>query len=385
MTFINSILIHYTWYGIALLALLLTLFFVQLYYYAIAYNRIYNYRLMRRRNTRCDNPPISVIVAIRGESERFLDTELPTLLAQEYHTFEVVVIYIGSDMDYLRELERIRDNNAHMRLTKLGGNDRIRISTKQALNIGIKSAHYDNLLFTTSGAVPRSNEWIAYMAKGFERGMVVTAPSVPNFEDGGKIRTTLMRTAELHQWRNAFASAVNGELYCAPRSNFGFTHRLYDATRGYNHLALDNGDNDLYVQSIANAQRTAVVLSPHSVVVEERSSRWSEWLEYMRYNNSTRVHYPLKARMNGNRERGSRILFFLASICSLVVLPSELRIAVALLVLLRYAIVVWSTRRTAHKLGEKRIAKLYWLYDIVGPVLEVMTRARIDNSSKVWR
>ncbi|MBO5733247.1 MAG: glycosyltransferase [Alistipes sp.] len=385
MTFINSILIHYTWYGIALLALLLTLFFVQLYYYAIAYNRIYNYRLMRRRNKRCDNPPISVIVAIRGESERFLDTELPTLLAQEYHTFEVVVIYIGSDMDYLRELERIRDNNAHMRLTKLGGNDRIRISTKQALNIGIKSAHYDNLLFTTSGAVPRSNEWIAYMAKGFERGMVVTAPSVPSFEDGGKIRTTLMRTAELHQWRNAFASAVNGELYCAPRSNFGFTHRLYDATRGYNHLALDNGDNDLYVQSIANAQRTAVVLSPHSVVVEERSSRWSEWLEYMRYNNSTRVHYPLKARMNGNRERGSRILFFLASICSLVVLPSELRIAVALLVLLRYAIVVWSTRRTARKLGEKRIAKLYWLYDIVGPVLEVMTRARIDNSSKVWR
>ena len=174
---------------------------------------------------------------------------------------------------------------------------------------------------------------------------------------------------------------------CRPvdEGGFGFTHRLYDATRGYNHLALDNGDNDLYVQSIANAQRTAVVLSPHSVVVEERSSRWSEWLEYMRYNNSTRVHYPLKARMNGNRERGSRILFFLTSICSLVVLPSELRIAVALLVLLRYAIVVWSTRRTARKLGEKRIAKLYWLYDIVGPVLEVMTRARIDNSSKVWR
>lgn len=385
MPIINDIIAHYTWYGIALLALLVILFFVQLYYYAIAYNRIYNYRLMRRRVKRSENPPISVIVAIRGESDHFLEVELPALLSQEYHTFEVVVIYIGSDMDYFRELQRIRENNAHMRLTKLGGNDRIRISTKQALNIGIKSAHYDNLLFTTPGAVPRSNEWIAYMAKGFERGLVIAAPAVPNFEDGGTLRTTLMRTAELHQWRNAFASAVNGELYCAPRSNFGFTHKLYDSTRGYNHLALDNGDNDLYLQSVATPKRTAVVLSPHSVMVEERSSNWREWIEYMRYNNSTREHYPLKAKMAGSRERGSRILFFLAAICSLVVFPLELQIATAVLVLTRYAIVVWSSQRTARKLGERGIARLYWMYDLIGPILEFITRSRGNNNAKVWR
>ena len=159
MAFFFFFFSHYAWQGLALVGVVLVLWFVQLYYYAIAYNRIYKFRLMRRRKLRCENPAISVIVAVRGENEGFLCEELPRLLAQQYHTFEVVVIYIGSDIDYYDELQRIRDNYSNMRLTKMGGNPQLYISTKQALNVGIKSAQYDNLLFTTTGAMPRSDEW----------------------------------------------------------------------------------------------------------------------------------------------------------------------------------------------------------------------------------
>ncbi|MBR2975563.1 MAG: glycosyltransferase [Alistipes sp.] len=385
MIFLNNILAHYSWQGVALVSLLVVLFFVQLYYYAIAYNRIYRFRLMRRRTLRCEQPPISVIVAVRGENEEFLSIELPTLLAQQYHTFEVVVIYIGNDEDYLRELQRIRDNNAHLRLTKLGGNERIYISTKQALNIGIKSAQYDNLLFTTPSAVPRSEEWVAYMAKGFERGMVVAAPAVPHFENDG-LKSYVMRLTEFHRQRNAFARAVSGKLYYAPRSNYGFTRALYDSTRGYNHLSLDIGDNDLYLRAIATPKRTAVVLSAHSIVEEERPAAWGEWMELMRYYDTTKEHYPADARRFARRELVSRTLFMLAAIAALVVLPHELRIATAVVMLLRYAIVVWSSRRTARKLGERNIALLYWIYDIFGPVVELLIARRSSHSTpKVWR
>ncbi len=385
MTFFNDILAHYGWQGIALVSLVVVLFFVQIYYYGIAYNRIFSYRLMRRKRS-CENPPVSVIVVVRGEIESFIQSELPALLAQEYHTFEIVVIYIGNDIDYLGELQRFKECNAHMRLTRLEHNERIRISTKQALNIGIKSANYDKLLFTTTGAQPRSNDWISYMAKGFERGAVVAAPIVPHFEGKSSLRTYLMRLAELHEWRNSFASAVRGRLYTAPRSNFGFTRQLYNSTRGYNHLGIDCGENDLYVQSIASPKRVAMVLSPHSTVVEERGRKWSEWLEYMRYNNSTKELYPAGAKVMRRRERGSRILLFLTAIAAFLVLPLELVLFTALVLLIRYGVVVWSSRRTARKLGEKGIAWRYWIYDLIGPVLEYM----IDNHSstknaKVWR
>lgn len=369
----------------ALAGVLVVLFIVQLYYYVIAYYRIYRYRLMRRRKKIIENPPISVIVALRGENEEFLTKELPALLHQDYGHYEVVVVYIGGDIDYYDELQLARENYSNMRLTRIGGDSRIYISTKQALNVGIKSAQYDALLFTTPGATPRSEQWVSLMAKGFERGMIVAAPAVPHFEVD-TMKTYLMRMVEFHRERNAMAQAVSDKLYYAPRSNYGYTRALYDSTRGFNHLGIDIGDNDLYLHSIATPERTAVVLSRHSVVVEERPERWSEWLELMRYYSSTHEHYPTSAKTFVRRECGSRVLFFLAAITAIAILPLELKLGAIALVLLRYAIVVGTSRRVAARMGERGIALRYWVYDLFGPIVEKMISSKHShNTPKLWR
>lgn len=383
--FFNTILEHYQWQGVALIGVLLLLFFVQLFYYAIAYNRIHSFRLMRRRRKILDNPPISVIVAVRGENESFLTDELPVLLQQEYDHFEVVVVYIGGNMEYYEQLQFIRDSHSNMRLTRMGGDERIYISTKQALNVGIKSAQYDSLLFTTPGATPRSERWVSLMAKGFEYGMVVAAPAVATFEHN-TLKTYIMRMVEFHRERNAMSRAVRDKLYYAPRCNYGYTRRLYESTRGFNYLGIDIGDNDLYLQAIATPERTAVVLSRHSIVEEERPERWSEWMELMRYYSSTKRYYPASARTFARHERGSRLLFFLATIAAMVVLPMELKLGTIGLVLMRYLIVVWSARRTARRLGERGVALKYWIYDLFGPIVEWRIESKPSHKTpKLWR
>lgn len=388
MQFLNNILQHYSWQGIALVLLAVTLFAIQIYYYAIAYNRIISFRLMREREKRRDNPAISVIVPMRGESERFLVDELPALLHQEYDHYEVVVVYIGSDNDYYDELQRIRDNHSYMRLTKMGGNERFYISTKQALNVGIKSAQYDCLLFTTPGASPISNEWVATMAKGFERGSVVIAPAVPNFENKS-LSTYIMRMMEFNMLRNAMACAVDGKPYYAPRSNYGFDRKLYDGERGYNYLGMDIGENDLFLQEIATAKRTSVVMSRHSIVTEERINMASEWVEQMRYLGNARRFYPAYAKLFTARELRSRALFFLVIVAIIAILPLELGLGAIGLLLLRYAIVVWSSRRVAHKLGERDMALKYWIYDLFGPMLEMMLWSKKSHNkphtSRIWK
>ena len=385
MHFFNEILQHYSWQGITLVLLTVTLFFIQLYYYVIAYNRIIGFRLLRAREKRRDNPPVSVIVPMRGESERFLVDELPALLHQDYAHYEVVVIYIGGDSDYYDELQRIRDNHSYMRLTKMGGNERLYISTKQALNVGIKSAQYDCLLFTIPNATPISSDWVATMAKGFERGSVVIAPAVPNFE-GKSLSTYLMRLIEFNMMRNAMARAVVGKPYYAPRSNYGFDRSLYERTRGYNHLKIDIGENDLYLQAIANGRRTSVVMTRKSIVKEERIDMVSEWVEQMRYLGNARRYYPRDAKIFTTRELGSRALFFFAILAILVLLPLELKLGAIGLLLVRYAIVVWSSRRVAHKLGESDIALKYWIYDLFGPALEWMLWSKKSrNTPRVWK
>ena len=319
----------------------------------------------------------------------FLVDELPALLHQEYDHYEVVVVYIGSDNDYYDELQRIRDNHSYMRLTRMGGsNERFYISTKQALNVGIKSAQYDCLLFTIPGATPVSNEWVATMAKGFERGSVVIAPAVPNFE-GNNLSTYIMRMIELNQMRNAMVCAIEGKPYYAPRSNYGFDRKLYDSERGYNYLGLDIGENDLFLQEIATAKRTSVVMSRHSIVKEERIDMVSEWKEQMRYYGNTRQFYPAAAKHFTTRELGSRALFFIVAIAIIVILPLELKLGAIGLLLLRYAIAVWSSRRVAHKLGERDMALKYWIYDLLGPMLEWMLWSKksrnLPNTSRIWK
>ena len=385
MQFFDEILQHYTWAGIALMSVIVVLFFVQLYYYVIAYYRIFRFRLMRRKRRYVEHPPVSVIVTVRGENERFLTDELPVLLNQQYDHYEVIVVYIGGDMEYYEQLQNIRNNYSYMRLTKMGGNDRIYITTKQALNVGIKSAQYEALLFTTTGSMPKSEEWISFMAKGFEYGEVVVGSSVASYENDN-VRNYLKRMVEMHNMRNAMASAVQGKFFYAPRCNYGFTKSLYDSTRGYNYLGIDIGDNDLYLQDIASPERLAVVLSPHAIVEEQRPESWREWLEYMRYYGSTVDSYPASRRLFMRRERGSRVLFFLSSIVAIVVMPLEVKIAVAALLLLRYIIVLFSSYRVGRKLGERGIASKYWIYDIVGLMVEwIIGSHDSHNTPKIWR
>jgi hypothetical protein len=383
--FFTQLLEAYSWQGLALMAVVVTLFFVQFYYYAISYYRIYRFRLMRRRKKILNTPPISVIVAVRGEDEKFLTEQLPVLLSQQYPIYEIVIVYIGNDVEYYDQLQNIRNNYSYMRLTKMSGSGRLYITNKQALNVGIKSAQYDALLFTTTWSLPRTELWIDFMSKGFERGEVIVGTSVPQFEHR-TLRTYIMRMVEFHRLRNAIARGVVDKVYYAPRSNYGFSRRLYESTRGYNHLGIDIGDNDLYLQDIATPKATSVVLSPDSVVVEERPEKWDEWIEHMRYYDSTRKNYPLEARIFISRERGSRVLFFLASIVALVVLPLELKLIVAALILLRYLVAVWSSHRISHRLGESGVAMKYWIYDLVGPIVEwIIELNESHNTPKIWK
>ena len=384
MHFFNQILEHYTWPGVLLLVILVALFAVQFYYYAIAYRRIHRFRLMNQKDKYCENPYMSVIVAVRGEDERFLSDQLPALLSQNYGVYEIIVVYIGRDIDYYAELQRIRDQRSNMKLTKLSGNGRIYITTKQAYNVGIKSAQYDNLLFTTPGTMPATEEWVTYMAYAFERGIIVTGASAPHFEEN-TTKTFLMRMAEFHYNRNHVAMAVGDRIWVASRSNFGFTRKLYEATRGFNHLNMDIGENDLYIQAITRPQRCAVMLSPKSLVYEERPSAWNEWLDVVRYNRSTAGYYPIAIKTFGLWESGSRTLFFLTTLAALVLLPLELKIFALSLALVRYLIVLLSTRKTAEKLGERGIVLKYWMYDLLGPAIDyIINLKRSNNSPKAW-
>jgi len=380
----EGFLAHYGWEGAALAGTLAVLLCVQLYYYVLVYGRIAGYKNNRREKLLDADPPVSVIMPLFAEDYAFVEERLPLVLAQSYSKFEVVIVYVGSDADFYEDLSRLRQSFPQITTTKIHLNPRFPISRKMALNVGIKSAHYEHLIFTSTDACPQTDKWLSLMAKGFTRGDVVIGYCGAERKKGAA--NYLMRTWRMMHAAEWLARAVRRRPYRGMLQNFGFTKSLYFGANGFTHLNMNIGEDDLFLQKVMTRDNVSVILSPRATLREKMWGGLSWGLGRMRYFGSAFRYYPRGARNYVQWEIGSRLLFFAAAVCALAVMPHEYRIAVAALVLLRYMIVVWEVKRIADRLGERGVAWFYWLYDLLSmPGAVLLSCIMLRKDKRVWR
>lgn len=366
--FFEDVIAHYGWQGVALAGVIVTLFFVQLYYYAIAYRRISRYRNNRRKKRLEQEPPVSIVVTLFSEDYAYLDERLPLLFQQEYEaTYEVVLVYVGSDGDFYEELQRLRLAHPNLVVTKFDFNPRFPISVKQAINLGIKSSHNQHIILTTSSAAPASAQWLAMMGKAFMRGDIVLGYSAIKPAKG--LVNYIVRMSNMHFSLYWLAQAVNHSAYRGIRHNIGFTKELYFGVKGFTHLSLNIGEDDLFIQRIAKRNNVSVVMIPKGRVIEQPWGGLRWWLATLRHYGQAWRYYPDWALNVAKWDIGSQTLFFLAVLTALIFMPLEFKLAALVLLLLRYIVVVMRMRSVGKRVGERGVALRYFLFDLFNPML----------------
>ena len=384
MQFVDSFLASYGWEGAALGGAMLLMFGLQLYYYIFFYGRIPGYKNNRREVTLPTEPPVSVIVPLFSEDYSFVEERLPLILAQSYPDFEVVIVYVGHDTDFYEDLTLLKASFPQIVATKIHLDPRFPISRKMALNVGIKSAHYEHLIFTSTDAVPQTDRWLSLMAKGFMRGEIVVGYC--GFERAKGFTNYLMRTWRMMHAVDWIARAVRRRPYRGTLHNFGFTKRLYFGANGFSHLNMNIGEDDLFLQRVMTRDNVSVILSPRAMLREKVWGGMKWWIGQLRYYGSSFRFYPRGVKCYVRWELISRVLFFVAVIVALVAMPLEYKLVAAGLLLLRYVAVAVEVRRIARRLGEGGMVLRYFLYDLLSPlwavVLGVLLLRRDD---RVWR
>ena len=384
MYFFDTFLTCYGWQGVALAASLLLLLGVQLYYYLFVYGRIPTYTNNARPVVRDPEPPLSVVVPMFSEDYSFVEERLPLMLAQKYPAFEVVIVYVGQDNDFYEDLLRLKHSFPQIATTKIHLDPRFPISRKMALNVGIKSAHYECMVFSSTDACPRSDRWLSLMAKGFERGDIVVGYC--GVERSKGLANYLMRAWRMMHSAEWLGRAVQRRPYRGTLHNLGFTKKLYFGVNGFGHLNMNIGEDDLFMQQVMTRDNVSVILSPRAALSEKTWGGLRWWMSQLRYYGSAERFYPLDVKNFVQWEHGSRVLFFAATVCALVAMPFEYRIAAGVLLLLRYVVVIAGVRRLARRLGESGMIGRYFLYDLTSPLwafwLGVLSLRRDD---RVWR
>ncbi len=385
MNYLDITLDHYGWAGTTLALLFILLLSIQLFYYIFRFRRVGTYyNNHSRQKVHEEAPSVSVVIPMFSEDYTFIENTLPLIMSQEAVSFEVIIVYVGSDNDFYEDILRLKQVLGNITLTKIERNDRFPISIKTALNVGIKAARNEHVVFTTTDSRPASDRWLSLMAKGFQRGDIVLGYCAMESESG--FWPQFIRLSRLSDSMNWLSSAVSGKPYRAIRSNMGFTKTLYFNAKGFNHLNMNIGEDDLFMQSIMSRANTSIILSPRATVVQKMWGGGAWWIDTLRYYNSSLSLYPLQAKNFVGWEFTSRILYFITFIAAMVLFPLELKLAVLILFHLRMIVMGSAVKCVAKRVGEDKIAIKYILFDIFNPLFMLYLRiVMLKKDKRVWR
>ncbi|MFR9543306.1 MAG: glycosyltransferase family 2 protein [Rikenellaceae bacterium] len=385
MDFFNTILLSYGWQGLALIALVVTLLIIQIFYYSFRFRRLGTYLNKSRMLIHETPPPVSLVIPMFSEDRGYLDEILPSLLSQKSVEYEVVVVYVGCDSDFYDDMLYLKEVLPNFSATKIERNDRFPISVKTALNIGIKAAKYEHIVFTTTDAHPVSENWLWLMSRGFQRGNVVLGYCGVETSDN-KFDSFFIRATRLYDSMVWLSRAIAGKPYRGIRSNMGFTKSLYFDNRGFNCLNMNIGEDDLFLQKIMTSSNTSVILSPRAMVLQRNWGRMDGLVDTMKYYGSAAKFYPIAARNYISWEMTSRVLYILLSIVGVIFLPLELKAAIILLALIRLWVVLSSVNQVAKRVGETKIVGRYLFYDLLSPIFRLFMRlVMVKRDDRVWR
>lgn len=213
-------------------------------------------------------PKASVVVYTRNDAES-LSENLPIILQQEYPgRFEVIVVNDGVANEADTVVTRLKQLYPNLYLTFAPDSSRNVSRKKLAITLGIKAAKGEVIVVTDAYTRIPSPHWLERMVHHFNdpQTEVVIGYSklaIPDDHCSGRLTTAFDSVADAVTWLSA---AIQGNPYRGSGNNIAYRKDLFFKSKGFsNSLVLRDGDDDIFVNEIANPDNTQVELSPNAI------------------------------------------------------------------------------------------------------------------------
>lgn len=343
-------------------------------------------------------PPVSVVVII-GDEIDYLYEYIPVLLEQDHPEYEIVIVNDCGGQNVTTAMEQMAANNPKIKCTTISKDDKFNHSRKIPLMVGIKAAKYDNIVMTHSLALPNTNKWLSFIARGFVGADIVI--SYNSMEPGSSLISKIIRASDFHATTRALTAACNSKAYKASMCNMGYTKDIF-FKNGFNHLRLSLGEDDLFIQKIATKQNSAVILNPHCSTKTPQPGNNKWWWENRKYFTYVFKHYPQCVKNVQAAELTSRLLYFSLTLILIVVpMLQMLNVATQIpqlilapqiaalafgLFLIREITMLTIFAYIAKRVGDKGLLMGCFIYDKIEPLTQpILAMARrISPPAGLW-
>lgn len=372
---------HLEW---ALAAALLLVFAYEMYYY-LRYMAAPDRQLRRQEKAarlKADESldestvkGVSVIVCARNEEENLRDY-LQTLLTQDYPVFEVILINDGSE-DHTADLVQALQNRYHnLHYTFVPAGARICSTKKLAITLGAKAAKYDFLLLTDADCRPETNQWIRAMMEGFRSEDTEIVLGFGGYFMEKRAINHLIQYDTLFVGLQYMGQAIAHHPYMGVGRNMAYRKKTFFEHHGFSGmLGQRAGDDDLFVNRVANRYNTAVVCTPDSITWSVPKRSFLSWCEQKRRHLSVANLYKAGSQFRLLIEPVMRAAFYGLIIAIGICCTWPVWILAIALFLLRWIMQAIVLNIAAHRLGTEHFYKRILWYDIALPVLTLVLMA----------
>lgn len=292
---------------------------IQLIYYIFIFGKFSFYKTQSKTQK---NISISVLICAKNEAKN-LKKFLPSILEQDYPSFEVVLINDGSTDKTLKVMEAFKSDHDNIKIVDVKSIEAFWGNKKYALTLGIKASTHDFLLFTDADCEPVSKHWISEMSSHFTntKSIVIGYGAHKNIK--GSFLNKLIRFETLMTALQYFSYARIGQPYMGVGRNLAYRKELFFEANGFiNHIKIKSGDDDLFVNQIANDKNTAICFSKESFTESIPKKNFNEWITQKRRHISTAKHYKLKHKVLLSMFYISQLLFWVLAVLLLSTLTN---------------------------------------------------------------
>jgi glycosyltransferase involved in cell wall biosynthesis len=371
-----------------LLAALVIAFGIQIYYYYIHY-----FAAILKYRKKVDAgivpfveklPPVSVVICARNESEN-LSRFLPEILEQDYPCFEVIVVNDGSTDETSDLLQDLCLKYPNLYGTFVPENANIRSTKKLGLTIGIKAAKFDVLLFTDADCKPTSNRWIANMARNFTQSTEFVLGYGAYMHEKGFV-SRLISYDTLFIGMQSLGCALVGDPYMGVGRNMAYRKETFVRMKGFSKsLALQSGDDDLFVNNGANEYNTRVEISSDSVTWSIPKANYRNWYRQKERHLSTSDFYKRSSLFRIGLEVVSRGLFYVLVCVIALVSPWIFGALAGLLLVARYIVQIMIFNKIAKQLKERNFYLSLFMFDIILPLISLYIKLFSKKTIFRWK
>lgn len=235
-----------------------------------------------------DSPKLltSVVVVFKNEIEN-LKILVPKLLAQEYPNFEIILcddFSTDGSFEYVNNLNHPQVKVMQATIDSPG--------KKLALKEAISYAKGENILLTDADCYPASNDWIQSMSASLNEKQIVLGYS-PHIKKHGWLNKFIRYETFLTALQY-FSYAIVGMPYMGVGRNLLYKKSLFVSSDALDQSTkLTSGDDDIFVNAVANSNNTAINLDIESFVHTYPSDTLSGFLRQKRRHVTTATIYKL--------------------------------------------------------------------------------------------